>query len=68
MDDKAKNKIANIVSVEIATICKFYGIDFYGLDDKERNAYIEVFQAGVKFLSKNEALQSFLTNENKKDE
>jgi len=49
LDDKTKNKIAQVVSMELATICKFYKVDFFSLKKPERDMLIEIFQAGTKW-------------------
>jgi hypothetical protein len=52
MNKTQEQTIVDKVSIEIATICKFYDIDFYLLDKKTINAFVEVFQLGVGYIEK----------------
>ena len=49
LDKKQQEKIAEQVSIEIATICNFYKVDFYSLRKSQRNMLVEIFQSGVKW-------------------
>lgn len=50
MTDEEKKKIAETVGAEIALVLTRYKIDFYSLDSVMRNAFVEVFQLGVRFI------------------
>jgi hypothetical protein len=52
LNDNDKQKLVDKVSIEIATICKFYNVDFYELEKNQQQMIIEVFQFGVGFIEK----------------
>lgn len=60
-------KIVNVVSKEIAGICRLYGVDFYQLDKKRIEMLVAIFQLGVGFMQSDLA-QGVLSHDKTKDD